>query len=279
MADEVRYTTFPPLPPSSLWFFLTLSPFRPNMVMSKLPPDWIIHSDGLSMSDPLPLASNGVNEEGHSDSKKTASPTIPSKSAALDQGRTVRGAPPPPRRVFLRSYHGAYLTASPEGKVFCVAPRLEGPEGPAVPHIAEIWDMEFDRYGAAFLRSAYGHYLSAQNTQSVSSVHLAADRDFPGPDGRETFFPLLDDRQHTLGLITCTGHYVYADPQHRLVGAPTVPPLSPVSEAPSENEDSALKSSVEFYRLMSKFVLHIAEPSLNFIVLAPKLTIRISVHR
>jgi len=149
--------------------------------------------------------------------------------------------------VFLRSYHGAYLSATSEGKVFCSLPRQEGADGPPVPHFAETWDIEFDRYGACSLRSFYRRYISAP----TSSVCMSADQDFPGTAGRETFFPLVDDRLHTLGLISCDGLYVYADSQSRLVGSPTLPSLSaPATESPSVKADVA--GSVEFYRIMSE---------------------------
>lgn len=225
-------------------------------MISKLPPDWVrCAQEGLSLSDPLPSSRWKEGTDAEPEREKQRQPMH--QSSPAKEPTKGKGAPPAPRRVFLRSYHGAYLSAS-DGNVYCSLPRNQEGADPPVPHFAETWDIEFDPNGAAFLRSFYGRYLS---TYVSSTVHITADQEYPGTTGRETFLPLMDDCSHTLGLISSDGHYIYADSQLHIVGTPTLPSLASTSTdaAPSTSVEQnpsdtvPLRSSVEFYRLMSTF--------------------------
>lgn len=161
---------------------------------------------------------------------------LPTPTGPVDAGMQVEAEvdiPFPPRRVYLRSKDGRYLTARSDGRLECVRPPppmaadgremaqpyISSPNSTPLPNSGSpgfeaAWDMEFENGGLLTLRSNYGKYLSMS---ADGQLHMGTDN--AAPNQAQKFKYVIDDAHHSLVLISQTGCYIYADPDGRLLAA------------------------------------------------------------
>jgi len=141
-----------------------------------------------------------------------------------DKGESMmRGYGLHPRRVYLRSTGGFYLSANREGSLACARAvtngTAEGSNTSNVPGFDEAWDLDFDIDGFASLRSSHGTYLSV-GSDATFTVVTADKRD----ESKDKFRYLLDDITSMLALVSLHPKpaYIHASPSGQLQNSDAV---------------------------------------------------------